>query len=88
VSFESPFCVLACTTNIVPTEVAQRFISTGEIYTFNENLTFLGKGSKVIIKGDVLVEGNFVSEDAARFHGDVVFRGGVDFQNSPNVPKK
>jgi hypothetical protein len=57
----------------------------GDSYVFHEDLTAQGKDKVVVIKTQlVIVTGNFETEGPARFHGEVVFRGGVRFRETPN----
>lgn len=57
----------------------------GDAYGYGEGLTFSSKDKRVVIKGNLMVDGNFVARGAVRFFEDVSLDGGAFFKNKPNV---
>lgn len=76
-------------TNQVDTVILQKMVAESDSYIYREGLTCLKKNNKVIINGDLVVDGNFTAQGPARFQKKrVSFGGGVDFETDPIIDEK
>lgn len=71
------------------TVILQKMVANGDSYIYREGLFCSNKDSKVIINGDLVVEGNFIAQGPARFQGKrASFDGGVQFLTEPIIDEK
>ncbi|TLD38173.1 hypothetical protein E2P81_ATG03848 [Venturia nashicola] len=70
----------------ISTVILQKMVADGDSYIFRDGLTCLNKDKKVIINGDLVVDGNFIAHGPARFQGKrAYFAGGYDYEADPII---